>query len=198
MEKENLNETEEIKEVVNETDTLVQDESVDVSKLNEKQAKKMLKEILKENADIKAELLKTTEESNKNKDAWYRTAADFDNFKKRNADTRINAYKDGKTDVITKILVIGDSLDRALSMNLDEKTREGIELTARNFSEILKSLDVTAINPIGEDFDPMTQEAIMKMPAEEGEIEGKVKQVFLKGYKLGDKVIRYAQVVVIG
>ena len=53
-------------------------------------------------------------------------------------------------------------------------------------------------NPVNEDFDPLTQEAIMQVPAEEGETAGKVKQVFLKGYKLGDKVIRYAQVVVIG
>ena len=65
-------------------------------------------------------------------------------------------------------------------------------------SEILESLGVTAINPINEDFDPLTQEAIMQVPAEEGETVGKVKQVFLKGYKLGEKVIRYAQVVVIG
>ena len=83
-------------------------------------------------------------------------------------------------------------------MNLDDKTREGITLTARSFSEILESLGVTAINPVDEDFDPLTQEAIMQVPAEEGETAGKVKQVFLKGYKLGDKVIRCAQVVVIG
>ncbi len=183
------------KEIKNETvdgKTSTDNEKVtDVTKLDAKTAKKMLKEVLLENETLKADALKY-------KDAWYRTAADFENFKKRNSETRSNAYKDGKTDVISKILVIGDSLDRALLMKLDEKTREGIELTARNFEDILKSLDVTAINPVGEDFDPLTQEAIMKVPAEEGETEGKVKQVFLKGYKLGDKVIRYAQVVVIG
>ena len=173
-------------------------EQINVSKLTEKQAKKMLSKVLEENETLKADLVKSQEESAKFKDSWYRAAADFENFKKRNQDTRINAYKEGKADAITKLLLIGDSLDRALSMNLDDKTREGITLTARSFSEILESLGVTAINPVGEDFNPLTQEAIMQLPAEEGEVVGKVKQVFLKGYKLGDKVIRYAQVVVIG
>ena len=54
------------------------------------------------------------------------------------------------------------------------------------------------LQAVGEVFDPNTQEAVMQMPKEEGEVEGTVKQVFLKGYKQGDKVIRYAQVVVIG
>lgn len=180
-----------------ETENTVKEE-INVSKLTEKQAKKMLKEVLLENETLKASLVTATEESAKYKDSWYRSAADFENFKKRNQDTRINAYKEGKIDAITGLLRIGDSLDRALSMNLDDKTREGISLTARSFSEILESLGVTAINPVNEDFDPLTQEAIMQVPREEGETAGKVKQVFLKGYKLGDKVIRYAQVVVIG
>ena len=55
-----------------------------------------------------------------------------------------------------------------------------------------------AINPVGEVFDPNTSEAIMQVPKEEGETEGTVKQVFLKGYKMGERIIRYAQVVVIG
>ena len=62
----------------------------------------------------------------------------------------------------------------------------------------MQSLDVSEINPLGEIFDPTTSEAVMKMPKEDGEVENTVKQVFLKGYKLGDKIIRYAQVVVIG
>ena len=191
-------EEKEVIETANEADNVEVKQQVNVSKLTEKQAKKMLKEVLAENEALKTELTASKEEGAKYKDSWYRSAADFENFKKRNLDTRINAYKEGKVDAITKLLLIGDSLDRALTMNLDDKTREGITLTARSFNEILESLGVTAINPIGEDFDPLTQEAIMQLPKEEGETSGKVKQVFLKGYKLGDKVIRYAQVVVIG
>ena len=173
-------------------------EEFNVDKLSEKECKKLLKSLIKENEEVNASLEKAEEEAKSNKESWYRTAADFENFKKRNQDTRINAYRDGKIDVITKLLVIGDSLDRALSMELDEKTKAGIELTARQFEETLASEGVTSINPVGETFDPNTSEAIMKMPASEGETEGTVKQVFLKGYKMGERVIRYAQVVVVG
>ena len=160
--------------------------------------KPTVKALLQENEALKVELESAKQEILKTKDSWLRTAADFENFKKRNQDTRINAYKEGKVDIINKILVIGDTLDRALAMNLDEKTMEGLKLILRKFTETLESEGITEINPIGEQFDPNTQEAIMQVPKEEGEVENTVKQVFLKGYKMGDKIIRYAQVVVIG
>ena len=167
--------------------------------MEEQQTKKpTVKSLTSENEQLKKEIERLTAEVSATKDSWLRCAADFENFKKRNQDVRINAYRDGKSDIIKKILVVGDTLDRALSMSLDEKTMEGIKLMARQFSETLESEGVTAINPLGEVFDPNTQEAVMQVPKEEGEEPGTVKQVFLKGYKLQDKVIRYAQVVVIG
>ena len=172
--------------------------TLNIDKLSDKERKKMLKSLLEENEKLIKENEKLIEENAKFKDSWYRTAADFENFKKRNQDTRLNAYKDGKSDIISKILVVGDSLDRALTMNLDDKTKEGIELIARGFLEVLESEGVSVINPVGEDFNPQTQEAIMQVPKQDGEEEGKVKQVFQKGYKLGEKIIRYAKVVVIG
>ncbi|MBR6737866.1 MAG: nucleotide exchange factor GrpE [Clostridia bacterium] len=163
-----------------------------------KTAKEKVLELSKENEALKLENELLKQEVSKVKDSWLRTAADFENFKKRNSETRINAYKEGKIDVIKKLLVIGDNLDRALMMKLDDKTIEGLKLTKRQYDEALASEGVTPIDPLGEVFDPNTQEAVMKVPKEEGETAGTVKQVFLKGYKLGEKVIRYAQVVVIG
>lgn len=160
--------------------------------------KPTIKALTQENEALKAELENAKNETLKVKDSWLRCAADFENFKKRNQETRINAYKDGKIDVIKKILVVGDNLDRAVKMDLDEKTIEGLKLTLRQFTETLESEGVTAIDPTGEPFDPNTQEAVMQVPPMDGDVPGTVKQVFLKGYKLGDKVIRYAQVVVIG
>ncbi len=181
-------------------ETTVQEEvkEFDVDKLSDKERKKLLKSLIKENEELNETITKLEEEAKNNKDSWYRTAADFENYKKRNQDTRINAYRDGKIDIVNKLLVIGDSLDRALSMELDEKTKAGIELTARQFKETLESEGIVAINPVGEVFDPNTSEAIMQVPKEDGETEGTVKQVFLKGYKMGERIIRYAQVVVIG
>lgn len=167
--------------------------------MEEQQTKKpTVKALLAENEQLKKDLEIAKVETLATKDSWLRTAADFENFKKRNQDTRINAYKEGKIDTIKKILMVGDTLDRAVSMNLDEKTMEGIKLIARQFKETLEAEGVTEINPIGEPFDPNFHEAVMQSPREENEIPNTIKQVFLKGYKLNDKVIRYAQVVVIG
>ncbi|MBR2322920.1 MAG: nucleotide exchange factor GrpE [Clostridia bacterium] len=160
--------------------------------------KPTIKALSAENEQLKQEIETLKGEVAKTKDSWLRCAADFENFKKRNQDTRINAYKEGKFDIVKKILVVGDTLDRALSMDLDDKTKDGLKMIVRSFSETLESEGITEINPVGEKFDPNTQEAVMQVPKSDGEEEGTVKQVFLKGYKQGDKVIRYAQVVVIG
>lgn len=168
------------------------DEKIETTK------KPTLKAVISENEELKKELVESKAEAQSLKDSWLRTAADFENFKKRNQDTRMNAYKEGRIDIIKKILFVGDTLDRALQMELDEKTIEGLKLTLRQFKETLENEGVTEIDPLGEKFDPNTQEAVMQVAKEEGEEEGTVKQVFLKGYKMGDKVIRYAQVVVIG
>lgn len=191
---------EEIKEGVSTEETSSQPEKkgLDIKNMSEKECKKLLKALLTENEELKQDVEKYKVEALSNKDSWYRCAADFENFKKRNAETRINAYKDGKTDMVNKILVVGDNLDRALKMDLDAKTKEGIEMTARQFKETLEAEGITEINPENEPFDPNTQEAVMQMPKEEGEVTGNVKQVFLKGYKMGDKIIRYAKVVVVG
>ncbi len=170
----------------------------DVENLSNEELKKYLCEYIDRQEKMDAEFDKVLKDAVAYKDSWYRVSADFENFRKRNQDIRLNAYKDGKVDVITKILVVGDNLERALTMPLDEKTKQGIELVLRQYKETLQSLDVTEINPLGEQFNPETSEAVMKAPMEEGDTEGTVKQVFLKGYKLGDKIIRYAQVVVVG
>ena len=129
------------------------------------------------------------------KDKWMRSVAEFENFRKRNESTRRNAYLDGKGDILLKIFPIGDNLERAL-VSCDEKTRKGIELVLRSFKKILDEEGIEEINPIDEEFNPAFCEAIMSEPAEEGVEAGYVKEVFLKGYKRGDKVLRFAQVKV--
>ena len=138
---------------------------------------------------------KALQEAADYKDKWMRSAAEFENFRKRNESTRRNAYLDGKGDILLKIFPIGDNLERAL-VSCDEKTRKGIELVLRSFKKILDEEGIEEINPIDEEFNPAFCEAIMSEPAEEGVEAGYVKEVFLKGYKRGDKVLRFAQVKV--
>lgn len=182
----------------------LQDEpKLDVDALSCEEAKNVLKEVLESNTELVKELSSANaaltaakEEAASNKDKWYRSVAEFENFKKRNADTRKNAYFDGKKDVVTSILVIGDSIARALSIDMDEKTREGVMLIERQFSDTLAALGVEEINPVGEMFNPETSEAIHTVSCTDGEKENIVKTVFKKGYRSDGKMIRYCQVVV--
>ena len=173
--------------------------------MDEKKAKK--KEEKDENAKTvaaeqeKAALIRENEELKKQaddfKDKWMRNVAEFDNYKKRNAKLWQDAFNEGVASVILKILPVGDNLDRALLLGLDEKTTEGIKGIRRKYDETLKSLDIEEIDPVGETFDPNVAEAVMQVEKGEGEESDKVKQVFEKGYKLKDKIIRYAKVSVI-
>ncbi len=147
------------------------------------------------------ELQKKNEELQKQvdeyKDKWIRNVAEFDNYKKRTATQWAEAYNEGVSSVIVKILPVGDNLDWALTLGLDEKTLDGIKRIRSKFDDTLKSLEIEEINPIGQVFDPQIAEAVMQVPAEEGDTPDTVKQVFQKGYRKKDKIIRYATVSVI-
>ncbi len=140
-------------------------------------------------------LVKAQQEAAEYKDKWIRSVAEFENFRKRNADTRHTSYMEGRADIIVKVLPVGDNLERALA-TCDEKTKKGIEMVLRSFKALLEGEGIEEINPVGEEFDPKLCEAIMSEPAAEGIEPGYVKEVFLKGYKKGDKVLRFAQVKV--
>ena len=146
---------------------------------------------------LKVELENVKKQAEEYKDKWMRNVAEFDNYKKRNANQWSEAYNEGIASVIKKILPVGDNLDWALTIGLDEKTEEGIKNIRRKFDDTLQSMEIEEINPIGQVFDPQIAEAVMQVPAEEGEQPDTVKQVFQKGYRKKDKIIRYATVSVV-
>ena len=156
-----------------------------------------IKALEEENEKLKTDLELANNKANEAQADYLRARADCENVRKhKNEDVR-RAYEEGKTETVEKILGIGDSLDWALKMPLDDKTREGIEMLLKKYHETLVNLGVTEFTPeVGTPFDPNTANAVMQMDGDEGEESGNVKQVFGRGYKLGDKVIRYAQVVV--
>lgn len=155
------------------------------------------KELIAENEKLKEENKALNEQISDFKDKWMRNVAEFDNYKKRNARIWQDAFNEGASSVILKILTVGDTLDYALSMNLDEKTLEGLKNIKKKFDDTLKSLEVEEINPVGEPFDPNVAEAVMQAEKEDGEESDMVKFVLQKGYKLKDKIIRCAKVSVI-
>ena len=164
--------------------------------MDEKKTKKKT-EVAEDTEKLKAELAEAKKQADEYKDKWIRNVAEFDNYKKRNAKLWQDAFNEGIASVVLKILVIGDTLDRAKGLGLDEKTQAGIEAIKRKFDETLNSLDIEEINPVGEKFDPNIAEAVMQVEKGEEDESETVKQVFEKGYKLKDKIIRYAKVSVV-
>ena len=160
------------------------------------ETKKKKTESKESKENLKAELEKANALANEYKDKWMRNVAEFDNYKKHNAKLWQEAFNDGVSNVINKILPVGDSLEYALNMGLDEKTAEGIKGIIKKFSETLETMGIEEINPIGQPFDPNIAEAVMQVEGAEGEESDTVKQVFQKGYKLKEKIIRYAKVSV--
>ena len=154
-------------------------------------------QVVSELEQLKAKNEELQKQADEYKDKWIRNVAEFDNYKKRTATQWSEAFNEGISSVIVKILPVGDNLDWALTIGLDEKTADGIKRIRSKFDETLKSLEIEEINPVGEVFDPQIAEAVMQVPAEEGETPDTVKQVFQKGYRKKDKIIRYATVSVI-
>ena len=173
-------------------ETEIVEEEIPAEEVTEKKtADERVKELEAENEKLRKDLEET-------KNDYLRARADCENVRKRSAADVRNAYADGKLEAVTKVLAIGDSLDWALKMPLDEKTKEGIEKLVKKYNENLVALGVKEFSPeVGAAFDPKSAEAVMQVDGEDGDEPNSVKQVFGRGYKLGEKVIRYAQVSVV-
>ena len=142
------------------------------------------------------ELEKALAEAEDNKRKWYAVTAEYENYRRRTQNQAAQRYADGRNDVVASLFPIGDNLERALTACSDENTKQGLEMILTAYNKVLEGEGVEAINPIGQPFDASVAEAIMAMPAADGEESGIVKQVYVKGYKKGEKVLRYAQVIV--
>lgn len=146
--------------------------------------------------DTKKEVEKWQAEAEENKRKWYAVTAEYENYRRRTQNQAAQRYQEGRNDVIAALFPVGDNLERALASCGDENTRQGLEMILKSYKKVLEGEGVEEIDPVGKPFDANEAEAIMAMPAEEGEESGLVKQVYLKGYKKGEKILRYAQVVV--
>ncbi|MBR5830321.1 MAG: nucleotide exchange factor GrpE [Tidjanibacter sp.] len=133
------------------------------------------------------------------KDKYLRLSAEFDNYRKRTLREKMELIESGGEDVIKSMLAVMDDFDRALgamqSASDVASVREGVELISQKMRDVLKSKGVSEIVAVGEALDTDLHEAVAKFPAGDDK-KGKVIDVVQKGYKLKDKVIRYAKVVV--
>ena len=145
-------------------------------------------------ASAELEELKTALAAEKEK--YLRLFAEYDNFRKRSSRERDNIYADVKADTLSKLLPIYDNLERALKQETsDEAYRKGVEMTMNQFTETLKVLGVEAIPALGETFDPTVHNAVMHTEdSEKG--AGEIVQEFQKGFRMGERVIRFSMVQV--
>ncbi len=134
------------------------------------------------------------------KDKYQRTFSDFNNYKKRMLKSCADAFRDGQSDVIEKLLPVLDSLDCAFEQidetNTDKALLQGFEMVGRQMREAIDKLGVKEIPALGETFDPALHQAIQMVEPAEGSVPGKVAAVVQKGYTMGDRILRHSMVVV--
>ncbi len=129
-------------------------------------------------------------------DKFLRICAEYDNFRKRSQKEKDALYGDIKANTVTQFLPVYDNLERALKQNTeDEAYKKGVEMIMTQFCSTLEKLGVTEIECLGEKFDPTMHNAVMHVDDEE-KGENEIVEVFQKGFRLGDKVIRFAMVKV--
>lgn len=128
---------------------------------------------------------------------WYSVSAEYDNYRKRNAQAVSRAFSEGVFEAVSKLLPVADNFGYAIDSARDEKTRAGIDKVIKSFNTILLSLGVEETEiKVGDAFDESVAEAVMNFPCEKGEKPNTVKQILKKGYRCKDKIIRFAQVAV--
>ena len=166
--------------------------------LEEEKASKKKKSSKKNEIDnLNAEIEKLSNDLAAMKDSHLRTLAEYDNFRKRSQREKEATYGDAKANTLKMLLPVLDNFDRAADNKTDdiEVYRKGIEMTLTQLGEILKNLEVEAFGEVGDEFDPNIHSAVMTV--ENPDLpENSVAAVFEKGYRMGDRILRFATVQV--
>ncbi len=168
------------------------DESaVDSSKKDKKETKKQKAELEKLMAELEAEKEKTAAAEDK----YLRCVAEYDNFRRRSQKEREGIYSDAKADAVKELLPLIDNLQRATGYTEADKVAEGVSMILGTLPDVLGKMGIEAYGEPGEQFDPNIHNAVMhEENPDKGENE--IVAVFQQGYRMGDKIIRYAMVTV--
>jgi len=176
--------------IQNEEESTSGEETSEVKEEDEKEDE------MKKFRNRKEEIKELKEENDSLKDKLLRTVAEYDNFRKRTSKEKENIYTEACADVLKEILPVLDNLERAVAVDGSaEDLKKGIELTINQFTASFEKLGVEEISSDGE-FDPNFHNAVMHIE-DENLGKNQVAEVFLKGYKKGDKVLRHSMVKVV-
>lgn len=161
-----------------------------------KKEKKVEEKPVEETPEVSVPEINWEEKFNEEHDSYLRLAADYDNFRKRNAKEKETLYAAGKAEAVEKLLPVYDNLERALNQATnDEAYKKGVEMTMTQLVGILNGLGVEIFGQAGDVFDPNIHNAVMHTE-DENLGENVISQVFQKGFKLGEKIVRFAMVQV--
>ena len=152
-----------------------------------------------ETAPEQAAAPETNAEKNANqaKDQLLRMAAEYENYRKRSTREADQKFNDGVSFAVNQIIPILDTLEMAANApTTDENYKKGVTMTLDKAAKALNALHVEEIEALGKPFDPNFMNAVQQIPAPDGQESGTVITVYQKGYKLGDKIVRHATVVV--
>ena len=171
------------------------------TELNETPVEEVIEETAQPEAE--AEVVEETvevnpweEKYNAEHDAHLRLAAEYDNFRKRTIKEKDAAYGNGKAGAVEKLLPVYDNLERAVNQPCtDEAYKKGVEMTMTELVNIFTGLGVEIFGNVGDEFDPNIHNAVMHVDNEELG-ENTIAMVFQKGFKIGEKVVRFAMVQV--
>ena len=173
-------------------------------KKDKKEKENVTEEVIEETAQVQEEVPAEEvpevnpfeEKYNAEHDAHLRLAAEYDNFRKRTIKEKEASYGNGKADAVAKMLPVYDNLERALNQETtDAAFKKGVEMTMAELVKIFTSLGVEIFGNVGDQFDPNLHNAVMHIENEELP-ENSISAVFQKGFKIGDKVVRFAMVQV--
>ena len=175
--------------------------AIENEELNETPVEEVIEETAQPEAE--AEVVEETvevnpweEKYNAEHDAHLRLAAEYDNFRKRTIKEKDAAYGNGKAGAVEKLLPVYDNLERAVNQPCtDEAYKKGVEMTMTELVNIFNGLGVEIFGNVGDEFDPNIHNAVMHVDNEELG-ENTIAMVFQKGFKIGDKVVRFAMVQV--
>ena len=146
---------------------------------------------------LKAKLDAAEKSAAQAKDQLLRVAAEYDNYRKRTTREADQKFNDGVSYAVNQIIPILDTLEMAANAPCaDENYKKGVTMTLEKAAKAFQTLRVEEIEVLGKPFDPNLMNAVQQVPAQEGQESGTVVTVYQKGYKLGDKIVRHATVVV--
>lgn len=162
--------------------------------------KKVEKESINESHENQVEDLKLEDQLKEEKDKFLRLFAEFENYKRRTAKERIELFSTASEEVMISLLPILDDFDRAsveIEKDLENETLKGVLLIKNKLFDSLKSKGLSLVDvKKGDEFNADDHEAVTQIPAPSKDMVGKIIDIIEKGYKLGEKVIRYPKVVI--